>query len=200
MLAVPGRVRLQAIGGRVWSRWGITFVVAGIAGVALRVWVYRSALGVPNSDEAVVGLMTRHIIEGEFPTFFWGQAYGGSQEALLTVPGFAIAGSGWLALRIVPIALYAVAPCSSGGLGSDWSGSRLRVLQLRSSGSGRRSRSSTRHSSLASTQATSSTARFSSCSRFASSNGPTWRVLGRSGLSSGSPSGRPRKSSLSRPG
>ena len=96
------------------------------------------------------------------------------QEALLTVPGFAIAGSSWLAPGIVPIA-SAAAAMLVWRVGLDWSGSRLLVLQLRSSGSGRRSRSSTRRSSLASTQATSSTARFS-LSRFASSNGPTWRI------------------------
>ena len=74
----------------------------------LRIWVYRSALGIPNSDEAVIGLMARHVIDGEFTTFFWGESYGGSQEALLAVPGFLIAGSGWLALRIVPLGLFLV--------------------------------------------------------------------------------------------
>ena len=53
--------------------------------------------------------MARHILHGEFTTFFWGQAYGGSQEALLTAPVFWIFGIGWLALRIVPICLSAVA-------------------------------------------------------------------------------------------
>jgi hypothetical protein len=82
---------------------------AGVVGIALRVWVHRSALGVPDSDEAVVGLMVRHAQHGDLTTFFWGQAYGGSQEVLLTVPLFWVAGSTWLALRIVPIALSAVA-------------------------------------------------------------------------------------------
>jgi Dolichyl-phosphate-mannose-protein mannosyltransferase len=86
-------------------RWGIAFALVGIAGIALRIWAYRATLGTPSADEAVVGLMTRHIIDGEFPTFYWGQAYGGSQEALLTVPLFVIAGSNWLALRLVPITL-----------------------------------------------------------------------------------------------
>ena len=83
--------------------------LAAAGGIALRVWTYRSAIGIPDSDEAVVGLMVRHMIHGEFTTFFWGQSYGGSQEALLTVPGFLVFGSGWLALRIVPIVLSAVA-------------------------------------------------------------------------------------------
>jgi 4-amino-4-deoxy-L-arabinose transferase-like glycosyltransferase len=91
------------------SRWSITFALAGIGGLALRVWTYRSAAGVPDSDEAVVGLMARNILHGHFTTFFWGQAYGGSQEALLTAPIFAVFDSSWVALRVVPIALSAVA-------------------------------------------------------------------------------------------
>jgi 4-amino-4-deoxy-L-arabinose transferase-like glycosyltransferase len=78
-------------------------------GVALRVYVYRSKLGTPDSDEAVVGLMARRILDGDFTAFYWGQGYGGSQEALLTAPIFAVFGSSYLALRIVPILLSAVA-------------------------------------------------------------------------------------------
>lgn len=90
------------------SRWGITFGVVAAVGLALRVWAYRSVSGTPNGDEAVVGLMARHVLDGELTAFYWGQAYGGTQEVLLTAPIFAIAGSGWLALRVVPIALTAV--------------------------------------------------------------------------------------------
>jgi hypothetical protein len=82
---------------------------AAAIGVALRVYVYRSSLGTPDSDEAVVGLMVRHFSHGEVTTFFWGQPYGGTQEVFLTVPLFVVASSSWLALRIVPIVLSAVA-------------------------------------------------------------------------------------------
>jgi len=90
-------------------RWGILVLLATIGGTALRVWVYRSPLGIPDSDEAVLGLMARHFADGELTTFFWGQAYGGSQEVLATVPVFWVAGSGWFTLRLVPMALSAVA-------------------------------------------------------------------------------------------
>lgn len=54
--------------------------------------------------------MVRHIIhQGQIGAFYWGQAYGGSQEALLTVPVFLVAGNTWFALRLVPIVLSAVA-------------------------------------------------------------------------------------------
>ena len=84
-------------------------VGTGITGVALRVWVYRSSVGTPDGDEGVVGLTARHILHGEFPAFIWGLDYGGTQELFLTAPIFWIFGSSWLALRIVPLGLGAVA-------------------------------------------------------------------------------------------
>jgi len=83
--------------------------LAFAGGVALRVWAYRSALGIPDSDEGVVGLMARDVLDGELTVFFWGQGFGGSQEALLTAPLFAVAGSSWLTLRIVPIVFSGLA-------------------------------------------------------------------------------------------
>ena len=90
-------------------RWLVLVGLAAVAGIALRVWVYRSSMGVPDSDEAVVGLMALHVLDGELPVFFWGQGFGGSQEAILTAPLFWAFGPSWLALRLVPIALTAAA-------------------------------------------------------------------------------------------
>jgi 4-amino-4-deoxy-L-arabinose transferase-like glycosyltransferase len=90
------------------TKWAVPLGLAGIAGIVLRVWTYRATFGTPNGDEAVVGLMTRHITHGDVPAFYWGQAYGGSQEAVLTAPLFVVAGSSWLALRVIPILLSAV--------------------------------------------------------------------------------------------
>src|SRR4051794_25325259 len=98
-------LRKEGVRSLTLSRRAITVAVVAAAGVVLRVWVYRSSLGTPNSDEAVMGLMARHVLDGEFPTFFWGVSYSGSQEALLAVPGFLVAGGSWLALRLVPMAL-----------------------------------------------------------------------------------------------
>jgi hypothetical protein len=91
------------------DRWKLAFALTAVAGIVLRVWIYRSALGIPNSDEAVLGLMAIGAEHGHLTAFFWGQSYGGSQEALLTVPLFWVFGPSWLALRVVPIALHAVA-------------------------------------------------------------------------------------------
>lgn len=108
MVALPAKTQLDGLRRLAISPWAITLVAAGVGGIALRVWVYRSVLGTPDSDEGTVGLVARHILDGQFPTFIWGLHYGGIQELLITAPIFSIFGSSWLALRIVPIVLTAV--------------------------------------------------------------------------------------------
>ena len=85
-------------------------VLGGIAaGLALRLWVLRSTAGALDADEAVWGLMARHFEHGHVTTFFWGQSYGGTEETLLTVPVLWLFGSSATAIRVVPMALWAVA-------------------------------------------------------------------------------------------
>jgi hypothetical protein len=104
--AAPARVREAASSRLVLAA---TLTLGAAAGLVLRLVVWTSPLGQYESDEAVWGLMARHVLDGEVSAFFWGQAYGGTLEVLLTAPLFWIAGSGWIALRLVPIALTAVA-------------------------------------------------------------------------------------------
>jgi Dolichyl-phosphate-mannose-protein mannosyltransferase len=86
------------------------FVVAAVvAGIALRVWVLASPLGTLDADEAIVGLMARHVLDGEFSVFYWGALYGGSQDAILAAAVFAVAGSSVVALKLVSVAIFAVA-------------------------------------------------------------------------------------------
>lgn len=59
-----------------------------------------------NSDEAVVALMARHILQGERPVFFYGQAYLGSLDAWLVAGAFAILGESVPAIRVVQVILY----------------------------------------------------------------------------------------------
>lgn len=82
---------------------------AVVVGIAFRVWMLTSPIGLLDSDEAVVGLMARHMLEGEFPIFFWGQPYGGPHEALLAAGVFSVTGSSVVALKLVPAVLSAVA-------------------------------------------------------------------------------------------
>jgi hypothetical protein len=59
-----------------------------------------------NSDEAVVALMARHILQGARPVFFYGQAYMGSLDAWLAAGAFALLGESVAAVRAVQAALY----------------------------------------------------------------------------------------------
>ncbi len=86
-------------------------VAAGVAaGVALRVWLLALPTGVLDSDEAVVGLMARHIVhQHQFTTFYWGQNYGGSITAVVMAAVFAVFGASTTTLKAVPIGMSAVA-------------------------------------------------------------------------------------------
>jgi hypothetical protein len=59
-----------------------------------------------NADEAVVGLMARHILQGAWPTFFYGQAYMGSLDASLVAGAFALLGPRVDVIRLVQLVLY----------------------------------------------------------------------------------------------
>ncbi len=59
-----------------------------------------------NADEAIVALMARHILQGERPVFFYGQAYLGSLDAWLIAGAFLLLGQTVLAIRVVQTVLY----------------------------------------------------------------------------------------------
>jgi hypothetical protein len=82
--------------------------VVAVAGLAVRVAVLASSLGDLDSDEAIVGLMARRLLDGAFDTFYIGQAYGGSQEAVLASAVFVVTGSSVLGLKAVMVALTAL--------------------------------------------------------------------------------------------
>ena len=71
----------------------------------MRLAVIASPLGEIDGDEAVVGLMARHIaFLGELPVFYWGQPYLGSLEAFSAAPLFRVFDSSTLLLKLVPTA------------------------------------------------------------------------------------------------
>jgi hypothetical protein len=83
----------------------VGLAIALAVGVALRLAVIASPLGEIDGDEAVVGLMARHIaFLGERPVFYWGQAYLGSLEAFSAAPIFRLFDSSTLLLKLVPTA------------------------------------------------------------------------------------------------
>ncbi len=77
-----------------------------------------------NSDEAVVALMARHILDGELPIFFYGQAYMGSLDAWLVAGGFALLGEAVWVIRLVQGLLYLGVLLTTVKLGEEFLGSR----------------------------------------------------------------------------
>src|SRR4030067_2555737 len=67
-------------------KWSV-FIVAVIA-IGYKAFLLVSDVVPFNSDEAIVALMAKHILEGDRPIFFYGQAYMGSLDAWLVALGF----------------------------------------------------------------------------------------------------------------
>ena len=59
-----------------------------------------------DSDEAVEGLMARHVLRGELPIFLWGQHYKGVPEVYVSAAVFSIAGSSVVALKATTLACF----------------------------------------------------------------------------------------------
>lgn len=70
-------------------------------------WRYcflQATNSVIDADEAIVGLMARHILDGgEWPIFYYGQNYMGSFEAILSAGVFWLIGASSTALKVVPL-------------------------------------------------------------------------------------------------
>jgi hypothetical protein len=85
--------------------WPLAVGAAVAVGAVLRLVVLLGRWGTVDSDEAVVGLMARAFRHGDWRAFYWGQHYAGTQETALV----ALAGASTAALKLVPVALSAVA-------------------------------------------------------------------------------------------
>src|SRR2546428_1167216 len=71
----------------------------------IRVWLIYHTHGVIDGDEAMVGIQAEHILRGEHPVYFYGQAYMGSLEAYVMAVLFALAGPSVWMLRAEPTLL-----------------------------------------------------------------------------------------------
>src|SRR2546421_2808877 len=71
----------------------------------IRVWLIYHTHGMIDGDEAMVGIQAEHILRGEHPIYFYGQAYMGSLEAYLMAIPFALVGPSVWMLRAEPTLL-----------------------------------------------------------------------------------------------
>ena len=99
------------------ARYLWTAVFAVVAAVTLKAWLTMSGIVPLNSDEAIVALMARHILQGERPVFFYGQAYMGSLDAWLIAGVFAIFGIQTWVIRLMQGLLYLLTLVSTAWLG-----------------------------------------------------------------------------------
>jgi flagellar biosynthesis protein FliQ len=85
-------------------------LIALILALITRIWlVWVLRWNSPNADEAVAGLMARHIEEGrDFPVFFYGQSYFGALEPYLNALLFRLVGFNPNLIFVLPV-VFAVA-------------------------------------------------------------------------------------------
>ncbi|MEN6408164.1 MAG: hypothetical protein ABFD44_00465 [Anaerolineaceae bacterium] len=98
----------------------VLIFVATLVAVSIKVILLLTKSVPFNSDEAIVSLMARHILHGERPVFFYGQAYMGSLDAWLTAGVMGVVNDPVLSIRLVQIFLYAGFLISLGWLTRKW--------------------------------------------------------------------------------
>src|SRR5688572_5435696 len=126
--ATPRTRRLRRLTTADRDRNRLCLAALLIAGVALRIWLWSSPLAAVDGDEAVVGLMARRMLDGEFQAFFWGQEYGGVHEAALVAILLAVRVPDAIAMELVPVALHAAAAAVVWRIGLRTIGSRAAAL------------------------------------------------------------------------
>lgn len=91
-----------------WRAWVAAAVL--LAAVILRGWFFLEYdESYFDSDQAIVGLMAKHLVEGTArPLFFYGQEYMLGVEAWLMAPVFALLGPTVFALRLTMVIVNAV--------------------------------------------------------------------------------------------
>ncbi len=104
-------------------RWDWIALALVAVGMGLRLWLTFQGWPRLDSDEAVIGLMARHILYGgERPVFFYGQHYMGALQAYMAAIAFWFLGATTLALRLAIslltlgflVAMYAVGRAAYG--------------------------------------------------------------------------------------
>lgn len=83
----------------------LPLLIALVAAVLARVLLVVRSNALIDGDEALVGIQAEHILRGDRPIYFYGQAYMGSLEAYFAAALFRVFGPSPWALRAVPIAL-----------------------------------------------------------------------------------------------
>ena len=84
-------------------------VVAGLLFLALLSrlpLLYLRGFEIFHADQAVIGLMAHHILQGKWMVYFYGQGYMGSLEAFVAAPVFLLGGMNLFSLQLAPLLFY----------------------------------------------------------------------------------------------
>jgi 4-amino-4-deoxy-L-arabinose transferase-like glycosyltransferase len=93
------RAEAHAVADR--GRLGVVIVAALVAvGFAVRLWIMTGRLGTIDSDEAITGLMARHLWDGEFRAFMWRFSYQGTIATYPVALSLKLFGSNQFALEL----------------------------------------------------------------------------------------------------
>ncbi len=94
---------IASLPGMTRTKTYLVLIIIVVLGAALRLdFLLAGNFGI-DSDEAIVGLMAKHIVEGrEPPIFYYGQHYMGSLEPMLVALGFMLFGVSAAVLKLVP--------------------------------------------------------------------------------------------------
>ena len=102
-------------GWHAWSEsWGaqlVALVVVAAATIAARLPFLLRGSRFFDSDEAVEGLMARHVLLGELPMFLWGQRYKGVPEVYATAAAFHWWPASVIVLKAVTLGCFALYVC-----------------------------------------------------------------------------------------
>src|SRR5262245_37285368 len=89
----------------------LSLLVLAALTISVRLPFVLRADRVFDSDEAVEGLMARHVAQGEHPAFLWGQQYKGVPEVYLNAAVFALTGPTVTALKVTTLACFVLFVC-----------------------------------------------------------------------------------------
>ena len=115
-----------------WRRAGWLLGFAVMIGLGLVIPTWRASWGIVDfqGDEAIFGLMALHILQGEFPTFFYGQNYLGSAEAVVAAGFISLFGTDIFTLRLGAVLQFGVFLVLHAALVSRLWGYRVALISL----------------------------------------------------------------------
>lgn len=84
-------------------------LIVATFGVIARAWVISGPMGTPDLDAATVGIQAQQFLDGHLQVFFLNQPYGGTLEVAMVAAAFVVGGVNVAMMKLVPLALHAVA-------------------------------------------------------------------------------------------